>query len=139
MNASNCHLLKTESSKRFCLHFIQSVMACLNFQNTSWWLILYVLEALVFQNTSKRLLLSSLRHRGIFFLGIYLKNHPKKTCTFILMMRGNSIISFYHIFFHYCFLRPHSSKTSPYWRNLKHLRVCILHDDRLNDSSRHYC
>ena len=86
MNASNCHLLWTEDSQGLRLNFIQSVMACLNFQNTYfrqhhqnyWWLLLYVLEALVFQNTSKWML-SSLSNQIIFFSGyFYFKNHPKK-------------------------------------------------------------
>ena len=46
--------------------------------NTSWWLLLYVLEVLVFQNTSKWML-SSLSNRVIFFLGIFLfKESPKR-------------------------------------------------------------
>ena len=68
--------------------------------NTSWWLLLYVLEVLVFQNTSKWML-SSLSNRVIFFLGIFLfKESPKKTRTFILtsMMRRNSVIAFHHVF-----------------------------------------
>ena len=81
-------------------------MACLNFENlilgnTSWWLLLYILEALVFQNTSKWIL-SSFSNRAVFFSEYFnLKNYQKKkTRTFILisMMRGNTIIAFHHVF-----------------------------------------
>ena len=47
-------------------------------ENTYWWLLLYVLEALVFRNTSKWML-SSLSNQAIFYLEyFYLKNTPKK-------------------------------------------------------------
>ena len=81
-------------------------MACSNFENlilgnTSWWLLLYILEALVFQDTSKWIL-SSLSNRAVFFSEYFnLKNYQKKkTRTFILisMMRGNTIIAFHHVF-----------------------------------------
>ena len=81
-------------------------MACLNFENliwgnTSWWLLLYILEALVFQNTSKWIL-SSLSNRAVFFSEYFdLKNYQKKERrTFILtsMMRGNSIFALHHVF-----------------------------------------
>ena len=70
-------------------------------ENTSWWLLLYVLEALLFQNTSKWLLVSSLSKRAIFFLETFLfREPPKKTSAFSLtsMMTENSSITFHHVF-----------------------------------------
>ena len=121
MKASNCHLLWTEDSQGLRLNFIQSVMACLNFQNTYfrqhhqnyWWLLLYVLEALVFRNTSKWML-SSLSNQIIFFSEyFYFKNHPKKR-----------IPSFSCI--HHYFLCRHSSKTFLYWRNITYLHKRLI-------------
>ena len=74
-------------------------MAWMNFQNNYFRKhLLY--EALLSQNNSK-CMLSSLSNRAIFFLEYFiLKNHRKKTRTFILtsMMRGNYIIAFHHDF-----------------------------------------
>ena len=79
-------------------------MACLNFQNTYFkkhllMAAFILLEALVFQNTSKWMH-SSLSNLDIFYSEyFYLKNHPK-THTLILtsMRRGSSIIAFHYVF-----------------------------------------
>ena len=85
MNASNCHLIKMDSIRGFSRILSCSPLWLVRIfrtpilENTSWWLLLYVLEALVFKNTSKWLLLSSLSNHAIFFSKyFYLKNHPKK-------------------------------------------------------------
>ena len=49
-------------------------------ENICWWLLLFVLEAPIFQNTANWMF-SSLSNRAIFFSEyFYLKNHPKNTC-----------------------------------------------------------
>ena len=129
LNASNYHLLKmnsTEDSQELYLNFVQFVMACLNFQNpllgnTFWWLLLYLLEALVFQNTSKWML-SSLSNRAIFFAGYFdLKNYQKRQVHLLSLSfpcwDGIPLLLF--IMFSRLRSRCHCPKTFLYWRNLK--------------------
>ena len=125
LKASNCHVLNMNSIRGFSRTSSKFYIWPLwifrtpILEHTYWWLLLYVIEALVFQNTSKWML-SSLSNRAIFFSEyFYLKNHPK-THTFILtsMRTGSSITRFWKCFHHY-FLRRHSSKTFLYWRNIK--------------------
>ena len=84
LNASNCHLIKMDSIRGFSRILSYSPLWLVRIfrtpilENTSWWLLLYVLEALVFQNTSKWLLLSSLSNRNIFFLEIFLFKESSK-------------------------------------------------------------
>ena len=80
-------------------------------ENTSWWLLLYVLEALVFQNSSKWLLLFSLSNRAIFFVEIFLfKESPKKRVPSFSLPWWKKIPSLPFIMFS-C---RHSSKTFHY-------------------------
>ena len=88
-------------------------------ENTCWWLLLYVVEALVFQNTSKWVL-SSLSNRAIFYSEyFYLTNHQKNT---YLHSRFHEKREFHQCFlscFHHFIWRSHSSKTFLHWRNIK--------------------
>ena len=79
---------------------MHSVMACLNFQNTYFrWLLLFVSEALAFQNTSKQMF-SSLSKGAIFFQEyFYFKKSLKETRTFILTARKRGISSLLFIMF----------------------------------------
>ena len=77
-------------------HITRDFLTCYS----CWYCSSMILEALIFQNTSTWML-SSISNRAIFFSEyFYLKNHQKKTRTFILtsMMRGNSIIAFHLVF-----------------------------------------
>ena len=101
-----CHLLKMNSIRIPIL------------ENTYWWLFLYVLEALLFQNTSKWML-SSLSNRVIFYLEyFYLKNHPKNTHLHSHFHEEREFHHWFSCFYHYL-LRRHSSKTFLYRRNIK--------------------
>ena len=88
--------------------------------NTSWWLLLYILEALVFHNTSKWIL-SSLSNRAVFFSEYFnLKNYQKKKHVPSFSFpwwEGIPLLLF--IMFSWLRLRRHSPKTFLYWRNLK--------------------
>ena len=81
-----CHLLKMNSIRIPIL------------ENTYWWLFLYVLEALGFQNTSKWDALF-IKQPSYFLLGIFLfKESSKKYTPSFSLPRGNSIIDFHHVF-----------------------------------------
>ena len=84
LNASKCHLLKIDSirsfsrilSKFYIIHYDLLEFSEHLFYRTP---LEFVLEALVFQNTSKWLMLSSLSNCAIFFSKyFYLKSHRKK-------------------------------------------------------------
>ena len=106
-------LSKDELHQRILyLNFIQSVMACLNFQNVYFRKHLLMAAFIRFRSTcfSEHLKVDALfiKQPSYFLLGIFLfKKYPQKTRSFILtsMRRGNSIIAFHHYF-----LRRHSSK-----------------------------
>ena len=90
---------------------MQSVMACLNFQNTLFREHVLMAAFIHFRSTCtcfhsiSKWMLSSLSNRAIFF-GIFLfKELPKKIRTFIM--------------FSWLRLRHHSPKTFLYWRNSK--------------------
>ena len=89
-----------EDSQGLCLNFIQSVMDCLNFQNTYFRKYLLMVAFIRFRSTcfskTSKWILSSLSNSAIFYLEyFYLKNHPKKhTLILTSFMRGNSIIAF---------------------------------------------
>ena len=127
-----CHLLKMHSIRGFSRILYNPLRLVRIFrtpilEKTSWWLLLYVLEALVFQNTSKWLLLSSLSNRAIFFSKNFIWRVTQKSTY--LHSRFNDERKFHHCFsscFHGYFLRRHSSKTFLYRRNLNILISLIL-------------
>ena len=100
-----CHLLKMDSIRGFSRILYNPLRLVRVFRSpilekTSWWLLLYVLEALLFQNTSKWLLLSSLRHRAIFFSkNFYLKSHSEKHVPSFSLPWWKKIPSLFFIMF----------------------------------------
>ena len=68
-------------------------------ENTYGWLLLYVLEALVFQNNSKWIL-SSLSNRAIFYWEYFhLKSHPKKHVPSFSLPWWKGILVFFITFY----------------------------------------
>ena len=88
-------------------------------ENTYWWLLIYVLEALVFQNTSKWMLSSSSNQASFSSKYFYLKNHPEKHLPSFSPPWGEGIPSLLFIMFSSLLFTPHSSKTFLYWQNIK--------------------
>ena len=131
LNASNCHLLTVNSIKGFLKTLSKFYLLCLVsifripiLENTYWWLLLLVLNSLVFRNISEWML-SSLSSGTIFYSEhSYLKNHPNNTYLHSHFHEERefdhcfSSLLFIIGFLHY-FLRRHSSKTFLHWRNIK--------------------
>ena len=126
LNAFNCHLLKMNSIKWFSrtLSIYNPLWLVWIFripilENTYWWLLIYVLEALVFQNTSKWMLSSSSNQASFSSKYFYLKNHPEKHLPSFSPPWGEGIPSLLFIMFSSLLFTPHSSKTFLYWQNIK--------------------
>ena len=84
---------------------IQSVIVCLNFQNTYFREHLLIAAFMLFWSTcfSEHLKVDALfiKQPSYFFLGIFLvKESPKKSGTFTITstIKKNSIIAFHHVF-----------------------------------------
>ena len=85
LKVSNYHLLNMNSIRGLDFFYILYnplwfvwIFRTLFLENTCWWLLLYVLEALVFQNTTKWMLSSLSNQANFFSKYFHLKNHPKK-------------------------------------------------------------
>ena len=124
LNPSNWHLLKMNSIRGFsrALLWLIWIFRTPILENTCWWLLLFVLEALVFANTLKWML-SSLSNQAIFFLQyFYLKDHPK---NMYLHSNFHEDREFHHCFSS-CF--HHSLSNSNYFASAKKCwrKSCII-------------
>ena len=108
LNASNCHLQKINSIRGFqglCLDFMQSVMACLNFQNTSFREHPLMAVFIRFRSTSFSEDLKAdaffIKQPSFFFFSeyFYLKNNPKKHVPSFSLPWGERISSLIFIMF----------------------------------------
>ena len=89
-------------------------------ENASWWQLLYIFQALLFQNTSTCLLLSSLCSRAVFFSKkFYSKNHLKEHVPLFLLPRWKKIPALPFIMFSWLLFMPTLFKIFLYWQNLK--------------------
>ena len=131
----NTHTHTHTRTQGFCLNFIQSVMACLNFQNTYFRKHLLMAAFIRFRSNcfSEHLKVDAafIEQPSYFLLGIFLlKNHPENT---YLHSHFHEEREFHHCFsscFHHYFLRRHSSKTFVHWRNIKILISLKRHFQR---------
>ena len=113
------------------LNFIQSVMACLNFQNIYFRKYLLMAAFIRFKSAcfSGKLKVDALfmKQPSYFLLGIFLcKESSKKH----LHSHFHEEREFHHCFssrFHNYFLRRHTLKTFPYWRSIKILISLMGH------------